>query len=71
MRKATILFITVSFLLAGAALPGFSEDGNLLIKNGTILTVTKGAIPRGDILIMNGIIKEIGLNIAPPRRQGR
>jgi imidazolonepropionase-like amidohydrolase len=67
MRKATFLIIAAAVLLAGASLPGFADGGNLLIKNGTILTVTRGTIPRGDVLIMNGIIKEIGENIqAPP-----
>ncbi len=44
----------------------FSFGQNLLIKNGTILTATKGIIPRGDILILNGIIKHIGENIEAP-----
>lgn len=41
-----------------------AED--LLIKNGTILTVTRGTILNGDILVRNGIIKEIGQNIQAP-----
>lgn len=54
-----ILYLTfsASLLLAG---------GNLLLKNGTILTVTKGVIPKGDILIIDGLIKQIGPNITPP-----
>jgi imidazolonepropionase-like amidohydrolase len=39
---------------------------DLLIKNGTILTVTKGTIRNGDILVRNGLIEEIGQNIQAP-----
>jgi imidazolonepropionase-like amidohydrolase len=44
----------------------FSFGQDVLIKNGTILTATKGEIPEGDILVMDGIIKQIGENIVPP-----
>ena len=39
---------------------------NLLIKNGTLLTVTQGTVTNGDILILDGIIKKIGKNIQVP-----
>jgi len=52
-----ITLVSHSYLLAG---------GDLLIKNGTILTVTKGVIPKGDILILGGIIKQIGENLQGP-----
>jgi imidazolonepropionase-like amidohydrolase len=52
-----LLITSTGFIYAG---------GNLLLKNGTILTVTRGVIPRGDILIMDGLIKQIGENITPP-----
>ncbi|MGB8959805.1 MAG: amidohydrolase family protein, partial [Candidatus Aminicenantales bacterium] len=41
-------------------------NGDILIKNGTVLTVTKGVILKGDVLVIGGIIKEIGGNIAAP-----
>jgi imidazolonepropionase-like amidohydrolase len=48
-----------------AALP--ADGGDILVKNGTLLTVTGAVIPRGDILIQGGIIRRIGENIpAPP-----
>ena len=50
-----------------AILTSFSFGQDLLIKNGTILTVTKGTIPKGDILIIKGIIKQIGENIKAPK----
>jgi imidazolonepropionase-like amidohydrolase len=47
---------------------GFSQDmsGDVLIKNGTILTVTKGNMTNTDILIQKGKIKQIGKNITAP-----
>ncbi len=67
MKKTMFHIVAATILLVGASLPGSADGGDLLIKNGTILTVTKGTIPRGDILVMGGIIREIGENIqAPP-----
>ena len=43
-----------------------ADDGSILIKNGTLLTVTKGVIAKGDILVVNGVIKQVGGEIAAP-----
>ncbi|MDH7511627.1 MAG: amidohydrolase family protein [Clostridiales bacterium] len=65
MKKMIFVFSFI-LILSFSASPLW-PGGNLLIKNGTILTVTKGVIPRGDVLIIGGIIKQIGENIqAPP-----
>lgn len=46
--------------------PGLLQaGGNLLIKNANILTVTRGSL-KGDVLIINGLIKEIGENLTAP-----
>jgi len=63
MRKSVIGFIIFVGL---ALLPGVLSGQELLIKNGTILTVTNGTISNGDILILKGIIQKIGQNIEPP-----
>src|SRR5712675_1195346 len=39
----------------------------LLIKNGTVLTVTKGTLTETDVLIKEGRIAQIGKNIAAPQ----
>jgi len=66
MKNAALPRFTVFALLAAAALlPAFADGGDILIKNGTVLTVTKGVV-KGDVLVVNGIIKEIGENIAAP-----
>ena len=51
---------------AGSASPASAGGGTILIKNGTLLTVTKGVVARGDILVVGGVIRQIGGNIAPP-----
>lgn len=64
MKKGVIGFMIVFCL---AFLSGLSFGQDLLIKNGTILTVTKGTLLKGDILILGGIIKEIAESIEPPQ----
>jgi len=49
-----------------AAWPVFASGGSLLIKNGTILTLTKGVIAKGDLLVVDGLIKQIGENLQAP-----
>ena len=66
MNKTIKNLLTSAIVLAFVALPAFSAGGSILIKNGTILTVTKGVIARGDILVINGVIKQIGENIPVP-----
>lgn len=65
MKKilATVLLATLAVLCsAGPA----AAAGSLLIKNGIVLTVTRGVIARGDVLVENGLITRIGENIAAP-----
>jgi imidazolonepropionase-like amidohydrolase len=40
--------------------------GDVLIKNGTLLTITKGILAETDILVEKGKIKRIGKNISAP-----
>lgn len=42
------------------------ERGSLLIKNGTVLTVTKGTLENTDVLLKDGKISQIGKNIPAP-----
>ncbi|HUU52232.1 MAG TPA: amidohydrolase family protein [Candidatus Heimdallarchaeota archaeon] len=62
--KKTILFtvLVIGFVLCASTL----QAQDLLIKNGTILTVSRGTILNGDILVMDGNIKKIGQNIQAP-----
>ena len=42
------------------------ERGSVLIKNGTVLTVTKGTLEQTDVLVRDGKIVQIGKSIATP-----
>ncbi len=59
-------FIGLIVLVSLLGLMNVSYGQDLLIKNGTILTVTQGKIPNGDILILDGLIKKIGSVIQAP-----
>ncbi|GHM98652.1 amidohydrolase [Cytophagales bacterium WSM2-2] len=46
----------------------FGQDkGNMLIKNATVLTVTKGTLTETDVLVKDGKIAQIGKSIAAPQ----
>jgi len=47
-------------------IPTIKTTGTILLKGATILTVTKGTIVGGDILIINGKISAIGKDISAP-----
>lgn len=59
-------FIGLVVCLGLLGLMNVSYGQDLLIKNGTILTVTKGEMSNGDILIIDGVIKNIGTDIQAP-----
>jgi len=42
------------------------EKGNMLVRNGTVLTITKGNLEQTDVLVKDGKIIQIGKNIAAP-----
>ena len=46
--------------------PSIKTGGTVLIKDATILTVTRGTIPKGSILIKDGKIAEVGANVVAP-----
>ncbi len=58
-------WIVITFLFAAFILNA-QEKGNVLIKNGTVLTVTKGTLTETDVLIKDGKISQIGKGIAAP-----
>jgi len=62
--KNTILIILVSCFFSVAS--GQVEKGSVLIKNGTVLTITKGNLENTDVLLKDGKISQIGKNIAAP-----
>ncbi len=65
MKKRFSLIITFSFLLVGGIFAQ-TEKGDVLIKNGTLITVTDGTKENTDILIRNGKISGMGQNLSAP-----
>ncbi len=61
-----ISLITVLFLLVATVSQAQVKKGDLLIKNGTLITVTNGTLENTDILVQNGKISKIGKNIKAP-----
>jgi imidazolonepropionase-like amidohydrolase len=64
MRK---LFYTILLTIAALNAIGQVERGSVLIKGGTVLTVTKGTLEGTDLLIKDGRITQIGKNIPAPQ----
>ena len=42
------------------------QTGNMLIRNGTVLTVTRGVLENTDVLIKDGKISQLGKNLSAP-----
>jgi len=63
LRFGLVLTLTVGALASRAAA---QDPGVTVIKNATILTVTKGIIQNGSILIRNGKIAEVGQSVKEP-----
>ncbi len=57
------LALTLLATLAGSV-PASAQD--LLIRGGTVLTITNGDLPNTDVLIRNGKIAEVGQNLTVP-----
>src|SRR6187431_1099222 len=63
MKKLIILFfVSIAFSQVQAQV----EHGNVLIKNGTVITITKGTLENTDVLVKDGKVSQIGKNIAAP-----
>lgn len=43
-----------------------TKKGSVLIKNATVITVTNGTLENSDVLVQDGIIKQVGQNISAP-----
>ena len=68
MIKTLLIQVLVSSLLTGMSLPaataqGRSSGSETLIRNATVLTVTRGTLTNADVLIRNGKIAAIGQNL--------
>ncbi len=59
-NKLVFLIVFLSFLASVVA----AQD--LVLKGGTVLTITKGIIENGTVVIQNGKIKAVGKNVSIP-----
>lgn len=62
MKRFIILFVFLAVHSINAQTP----VGSVLIKNGYVITITKGDLPNTDVLISNGKISKIGKNLEAP-----
>jgi imidazolonepropionase-like amidohydrolase len=59
-------FVDVASELDNDRKPALHTGGDVLIKDATILTVTKGTIAKGSILVKGGKIKAVGASLPVP-----
>lgn len=62
MKKLTIILT----LLLAVTIVTAQDKGSVLIKNGTVLTVTNGTLENTDVLIRDGKITSIGKGLSAP-----
>lgn len=65
--KMKNIFLSLAVAAVCSAASAQVEKGSVLIKNGTVLTVTKGTLTETDVLIKDGKISQIGKAIAAPQ----
>src|SRR5258708_29311781 len=67
MRRLSLATMIVTATAARAQQPAATtKPGPTLIKNATVLTVTKGKLENTDLLLQNGKIAQIGKNLTAP-----
>ncbi len=64
--KRNIIIIGLLFLAASFA-QAQVQKGDVLIKNGTVITITNGTLENTDILVRDGKIQRIGKDLRTPR----
>ena len=65
-KPAPAPFVDVATELDEDRKPSIHTGGDVLIKDATILTVTKGTIAKGSILVEDGKIKAVGTGLTAP-----
>lgn len=66
MQAWRILATIVFLMLAAAAAPAASAQGLIAIKDGKVLTITRGIVEPGTVLIRDGKIEAVGANLPIP-----
>ncbi|MEZ4702608.1 MAG: amidohydrolase family protein [Rhodothermales bacterium] len=65
--KRALIFLLTSMALLGITPANAQDTGDILIKNGTVLTVTNGTLPNTDVLIRDGKIARVAAGLSAPR----
>lgn len=63
------ILIAAMLVLGFGRVESQTPKGSVLIKNATVLTVTKGTLENTDVLVENGIIKKVGKNLQAANTQ--
>lgn len=63
MNKKLLLLAGLIIWLGTEGFPQKNPVADVLIKNAHIITITNGTLEDTDVLIQDGIIKEIGANL--------
>ena len=66
MKLKYIYLFFAFFLLISVEVNGQVATGSILIKNGTVLTITNGDLENTDVLVVNGKITKIGKSLTAP-----
>lgn len=66
MKKVTY-FLAILIGLSTQYATAQVKKGSVLIKNATVLTITKGDLENTDVLVQDGIIKKIGKDLNAPK----
>ena len=65
--KALFRPMVTGFVLFATTVPLFAQNtGTVLVKGGTVITITKGTLENTDVLVRDGKIAQIGKGIAAP-----
>lgn len=64
--KMNKLYIFCFSLIWSVTMMAQAPKGSVLIKNGTVITITDGVKENTDVLIKDGIIKKIGTDLSAP-----
>ena len=62
----TVFAITTYISHGHDMIPGAKQDSPILLKNGTVHTITGATIVGGDLLFENGLITAVTQTINPP-----
>lgn len=66
LRRAALLLAAASLGATAVGAQGTRRAPTMLIKNATVITVTKGTLRNTDVLLENGKIARIGQNLPTP-----